>query len=457
MSSKKLPRVVICGRTNVGKSTLFNRLAETKKAIVSDLAGTTRDRNFAKVAWQNKEFELIDTGGLDIFDEPELEQNIKKQIQIALQQASVVIFVMDGKMDLLPQDKEIAKNLLELKKPVVLAINKIDSLKDQHKVDADVHKLKFKHSQICSGLNGLGTGDLLDVITDLLPKQKLADEEKESTKIAIIGQPNVGKSSLLNAIIGEERVVVSEIAHTTRDINDVEFQYGKDLFVLIDTAGLRRKARVGKWKGEGKRFLAKIEKEGVGSTINAIREADIVLLVLEVHKRINAQDKAIVQTIVDEGKSLILVLNKWDLIPEKDAATIKKYEKYFYTSLPFATWAPIIMTSAKTKQRVKKVLDLALKVKENQEREIPEEEIADLREHFFNKYKPKQKQTITHGQQKKPLKLGRFEQIDTKPPTFYIHSKNPKMVAPSLVKIIEKMFRQKYDFKGTPIKLIVEK
>lgn len=455
--SCKLPRVVLCGRTNVGKSTLFNRLSETRKAITSGLAGTTRDRNFSKIAWRNKEFELIDTGGLDVFDQPELEKNIKKQIQIALQQAEVVLFVLDGKIDLLPQDRAIAKTLIHLKKPTVLTLNKIDSLKDEKKVDPAIYKLGFENIITCSGLNGVNTGDLLDEVAKLLPEEKNEITEKESLKLALIGQPNVGKSSLLNAIIGEERVVVSEIAHTTRDINDLEFEYQGKLFTLIDTAGLRRKSRVGKWKGQDNRLLAKIEKEGVRATLNAVFEADLVVLILEAQTRVNAQDKALVQLIVDQGKSLIMVLNKWDLIPEKDQDTLNRYQDYFAAVLPFAAWAPRLFTSAKTKQRVKKILDLALEIKANQNREIPAKELTGVLEIFLRKYKPKQRETITHGQRKSPLKLKELKQVKTKPPTFVLKTPQPKNVSPALTKILEKLIREQYNFTGTPIKIIVEK
>lgn len=454
----KLPQVVICGRTNVGKSTLFNRLSETKKALVSDLAGTTRDRNFATIEWQGKKFELIDTGGLDIFDQPELVTNIKKQITAALQQASLVLFVIDGQEDLLPQDRKIAKEIRDLKKPVILGINKIDSLKLDKQIDPKIHQLNFDHHAAFSASNGSRTGDLLDLITEVLPNKKQPlDEEIRPTKIAIIGQPNVGKSSLLNAIIGEERVVVSEIAHTTRDINDIEFEYKKNPFLLIDTAGMRRKARVGNWKGKEKKLLGRIEKEGVKASLHSVEQADVVVLVLEAQREVEAQDKSLIKLISQRARGLIVVINKWDLIKDKETNTYQEYEKYFRKSLPFINWAPMIFISAITKTRTKKVLDLALQITENQTREISRVQLRDAFEHMMNKYKPLQRQTITHGQRKKELRLGGLLQTGIRPPTFWLKSKNPKTVSPALVKIMEKMLREKYDFTGTQIIISTQK
>lgn len=453
--NKEYPQVAILGRTNSGKSTLFNRLSETHQAIISPLANTTRDRNFADIAWQGKMFTLVDTGGLDSAADDELGIEIQKQVKLAVRDADVILFLIDGTTGTLPQDKQLALMIKKMHKPTILGINKIDNQKRDKNLDPDFHKLNFNHVAKFSALNGSQTGDLLDLIVDLLPRKKVILKTKLPTlKLAIIGRPNVGKSSLINAILGEERVIVSKIAHTTRDINDVNFTYKNKKFTLIDTAGIRRKSQVGKWHNK---LMGKIEKEGVQATLNTMDKADIVLLVLETQQIISAQDQILVQLALEHQKNMIIVLNKWDLVADKEPLTVEKYIEYFHAHLPFAKHVPMIFVSAKEKQRVHKILDLALEVAAESKKQISDEELADLLRTIMYKYQPRQKQTVTFGQQKKPLKIHCMKQIRTNPPLFYIQMNKPQNMPQAIKKIIEKEIRERYDFLGVPVKITVGK
>lgn len=450
---KDLPVVAICGRTNVGKSTLFNRLAESKKAIVSSLPGTTRDLNYAQIAWNGKKFELIDTGGLDVFDVKDLEKNIKLQIEAALENADLVLYVIDGQESLYQEDKHAVRRLVRQKKPVIVGINKIDNQKLRAKVDPAAARLGARHAVPFSAHNGSGTGDLLDEIVRLLPKKKIGKKEDNHLKLAIVGRPNVGKSSLLNSILGEEKVVVSEIPHTTRDINDIEFTYKKNDYMLIDTAGIRKKAKVGKWKDKR---VSDIEKQAVGSSLHAIKNADVVFLVLEAQKKVSDQDKKISRLAVDNSRGLVIVINKWDLIEDKTEKTYDEYVKYFHQHLPWLSWAPMIFISAKEGQRVRQILELARDVHKNQSLKIPDKELDEILRIIIGKYRPKQAQTVTFGQKKKRLDVDALEQIGIDPPTFRLVTPKPKNMPKALPKLIEKHLREKYDFMGTAMNIIIE-
>jgi len=453
--NKAFPQVAILGRTNSGKSTLFNRLSETHQAIISPLVNTTRDRNFSDIAWQGKMFTLVDTGGLDSAVTDELGKEIQKQVMLAVKDADVILFLIDGATGILPQDKQLALLVKKINKPTILGINKIDNQKKEKNIDPDFHKLNFSHVAKFSALNGSQTGDLLDLIIKLLPaKHQTLAPKPYTLKLAIIGRPNVGKSSLINAILGEERVIVSKIAHTTRDINDVNFIYKNKHFTLIDTAGIRRKSRVGEWHNK---LLGKIEKEGVQATLNTMDKADVVILVLETQSRISAQDQILVQLALEHQKNMILVLNKWDLIEEKEPLTVEKFIEYFHAHLPFAKHVPMIFVSALKKQRVHKILDLALEVEAESKKQISDEELADLLNSIMKKYRPRQKQTVTFGQEKKPLKLHSLKQIRVNPPLFYIRMNKPQNMPTAIKKIIEKEIRERYEFLGVPVKITVGK
>lgn len=453
--SKKNPFVAIVGRTNSGKSTLFNRLSETSKAIISPMENTTRDRNYADIFWQDKKFTLIDTGGMDTAAKDPLSSGIFQQVNKAIEQADLVLFLIDGSTDILPQDRELALLLRKLNKKVILGINKIDNFKKEKLLDQNYHQLNCDHVAIFSALNGSRTGDLLDQIITLLPQQKKTPEKfYPSLKLAIIGRPNVGKSSLINAILGEDKVLVSPLPHTTRDINDVEFIYRDHKFILVDTAGIRRKSRVGDWPNK---MIAKIEKEGVHASMETLKRADVVALVLESQMSISSQDQALVELALEERKNIVLVINKWDLVPEKDETTINAYADYFNQKLPFAKWVPMIFVSALNKLRVKKVLDLALEINQQANMQVAEEDLNQILAVVLRKYKPKQRMTITFGQHKSDLKLNFMKQVKTNPPVFFLSTPKPKNISPAIVKIIEKEIRNKYEFLGVPLKIVIGK
>jgi GTP-binding protein len=454
--NKKYPQVAIIGRTNSGKSTLFNRLSETRKALISPMANTTRDRNFADIAWQGKLFTLVDTGGLDSAPSDELGREIQKQVMLAAKDADLILFLIDGVSGVLPQDKQLALLVKKMNKPVILGINKIDNQKKERNIDPDYYKLNFQHIAKFSALNGSQTGDLLDLIVKLLPASETSTSrlQNNTLKLAIIGRPNVGKSSLINAILNEERVIVSDIAHTTRDINDVDFVYKNTNFTLIDTAGLRRKNKVGDWKNK---LMGKIEKEGVQATLNTMDRADVVALILETQQKITAQDQILVQLVLEHQKNIILVFNKWDLIENKGPQTVEDFINYFNAHLGFAKHVPMIFVSALKKQRVKKILDLALEVDAESKKQISDEELADLLKKVMLKYRPRQKQTVTFGQDKKPLKIHSLKQIKTDPPLFYVQMNKPQNMPAAILKIIEKEIRDRYEFLGVPVKITVGK
>ncbi len=450
MNPVKRPTVALVGRMNVGKSTLFNRLTESHRAITSSWAGTTRDVNTAPVRWRGTEFDIVDTGGLDVQDDEQLEERVIAAARRAMDEAQVILFVIDGNSGVMPQDKKLLEELRHSKVPVLLVVNKIDNNKKEQNAQADIYKLNMEPLFFVSATNGLGTGDLLEAIVDLVEGMPLVGAESPRTKIAIVGRPNVGKSSFLNAVLNEERVIVADKEHTTRDTNDIPYTYnGKD-FLLIDTAGIRRQSNVGKKWSDNR--LGAIEKESVQSSIIAMERADVVVLVIEAQKRVTAQDKKISQLAHQYGKGLIIVVNKWDLIDDKDSNTIDEFAGYFDASLPFLRWAPLIFTSATERLRVLNVLDMVTRVAENYERFI---EMGDLEEVFAKvkgNYKPKPSPMRKY---KNPdAGLQRLKQVAARPPHFYLKAKKPKDVPKAIVRIAERELRAAYDFEG--VKIVIE-
>ena len=457
--SNSNPKVAIVGRINVGKSTLFNRLIEQPRAITSQLPGTTRDRHYAPCSWQGINFILIDTGGLDEAQQNILEKNVIKQANQAIQEASVIIFLTDGRIPPLPQDKEIAKSLRRTTKPVILAINKVDSPKIRAQVSPDYYRLGLGEPQLISAASGIGTGDLLDQVTAKLPaKNKAKRKIQDKTSLAIIGKPNVGKSTFINALLGQERVLVSDTPHTTRDTQNIEFNFqGKDL-TLVDTAGIRKKSRVGQVRGVKlyKKEKSEVEKESVHRSLRAIKEADIVIFITEVQQSITSQDKKLARLINKHKKPVILVVNKWDLVKNKDYNTFNKFIEYFQRQFPHLGWAPIIFISATEKKRVHKVLELALSTYEKQSQNVDEKELEKIATLFNRKYFPPAKKKTRHGKQKVIPKILRIKQTKTGPPEFTINVKSSKPIPEVLVKTVEKRIREKYEFEGIPISVVVK-
>ncbi|MBI2411345.1 MAG: ribosome biogenesis GTPase Der [Candidatus Kerfeldbacteria bacterium] len=445
-----LPRVVIVGRMNVGKSTLFNRLTGSKNAITSSLPGTTRDIHTGLVTWQGRDFELVDTGGLDVEDDEQLEERVIAAARRAMATADVVLFVIDGQAGVLPQDRVLAREIHNSKKPVLLLVNKIDSAKKESELPAEMHQLNFERVFLISAGNGRGTGDMLDGVYEYIGQQVQISDREQRTKVAIIGRPNVGKSSLLNSLLGDERVIVADKAHTTRDTNDIPYDYGDKKFLLIDTAGIRRKANVGeRWSDKR---LGQIEKESVRAAIQAIERADVVLLVIEAQERVTAQDKRIALLADELGKGLILVVNKWDLIEEKSAQTITEFTHYFDVAFPFLRWVPMIFISAKDGLRVKKVLDVVNQVTENYNRMLTLAELEPIFESVRRNYKPRQSATRKY---RKPVAgLKRLKQVGNCPPWFYLKTNKPKDIPAAIPKIIERELRDHFDFDG--VKIVIE-
>lgn len=450
---KILPLVVICGRTNVGKSTLFNCLVEKRQAMVSDIAGTTRDSNLGTVEWAKSAFDLVDTAGIidsralsdKKISENDIDSQTQKQARYYLGQADLILFLVDAKIGLLPEDKSLAsglkKNPAYQKKTLVVA-NKIDNFKNASEA-AQFNRLGLGEPHIISAASGLGTGDLLDIIVDKIGRPKknkktAAEETGEKISACIIGKPNVGKSSLLNAILGYERVIVSPIAHTTREPQDTKIIYKGRNINLIDTAGIARHSR----NAEG------FEKLGVQKSLKTLDRADIALLVMDIGEPITHQDAKLIQEIKDRGKSLIFLANKWDKIKEHNP---KKWTEIIYDKFPFATWAPIQFISAKTGDKVDKILDLIIAVADQRKLELSESQCNKFMKSVVKIHKP------AKGKGTKAPRIYEFRQQDHNPPHFLVRIGPEDDLHFSYVRFMENRLRERYGFTGTPISLHVTK
>lgn len=435
MSKKKLYSVVLVGRANVGKSTLFNALYEQRKALVSPIAGTTRDMNFCHVDWKDTSFELIDTGGFDIDPSNTIEEAVIKQGKRAMKQADMIVFVLDGKHGILKPDNEFAKELRRQQKPVTIVVNKMDNPALRSTLP-EYYSLGFESVFGVSAVNGSGLGDFLDYVYEHISEKRTL-QQKGQISIAIIGKPNVGKSSLLNILLGEQRAIVSEIAHTTRSSNDAFFTYDNTTFRIVDTAGIRRKSKAN----------ADLEKLSVMQSLEAIKSCDIALLMIEVNKGIESMDKRLIQLVEEQNKGLIVIGNKWDLVEDKKTKSAKDFEKKI--RLDFPKYAPVILISAKTGQHTDKLLKTAREIFFERSKQIPREELSALLKTL--KYK-KAKPSVAANKQY--AKLYGMKQIDKHPPVFAVVTRSRDVVAQGYLNRIEKAIRKKYGFKGTPIKII---
>jgi GTP-binding protein len=431
----------------VGKSTLFNRLTKTRRAIVSDQAGTTRDRQYGRSEWLGKEFSVIDTGGWVVNSDDIFEGEINRQVNLAIREADVVLLVVDVNEGVTQFDTEVAHLLRQAKKPVVLAVNKVDTFTDQYAA-AEFYKLGLGDPFILSAMNGLGTGELLDEIMKKFPDKASDEPEDELPRFAIVGRPNAGKSSLLNALIGEERTVVTEIAGTTRDSIYTRYnKFGKD-FYLVDTAGIRKKAKV----------TEDLEYYSVVRSIRAIENADVCILMIDATRCFDernyfvgmaAQDLSIFSIIQKNKKGLVVCVNKWDLVESKTTADIKQFEGAIRERLAPFTDFPINFTSAVTKQRIFKVMETALHVFENKQRKVP---TAKLNEYFLpliENYPP----PATKG---KYIKIKYCTQLpDTQVPSFVFFANLPQYVKEPYRRFLENKLRANWDFNGTPVNLFI--
>ncbi|MGI5975486.1 MAG: ribosome biogenesis GTPase Der [Paludibacter sp.] len=431
--------VAIVGRPNVGKSTLFNRLTKSRRAIVNEQAGTTRDRQYGKCEWVGREFSVIDTGGWVVNTEDVFEEEIKKHVTLALEEADVVLFVVDVQTGITDLDNEVAAILRRADKPVIVVSNKSDTFDWQYSA-AEFYALGLGDPFIVSAINGLGTGELLDRVVELLGTVEKKSEEAELLtlpRFAIVGRPNVGKSSIINAFTGEERTIVTDIPGTTRDSIYTRFnKFGHD-FYLIDTAGIRKKAKV----------QEDLEYYSVVRSIRAIENADVCILMVDATRGLEGQDMSIFSLIQKNKKGLVVAVNKWDLITDKDPKDVKELEKSIRDSFaPFVDF-PVVFTSAITKQRILKVVESAVEVYKNKQRKIPTSQLNEFLLPLIQNYPP----PALKG---KYIKIKYITQLpNTQIPTFIFFANLPQYMKEPYRRFLENKIRSKWNFKGTPVQL----
>ena len=432
-----LPTVAIVGRPNVGKSTIFNRIAGERISIVEDTPGVTRDRIYTTSEWLNKKFAMIDTGGIEMADTPFMAQ-IKAQAEIAMDEADVIVFVVDGENGVTDADEYVAQILYKTDTPVILVVNKIDNPERRMEI-FDFYSLGLGEPYPVSAVHGIGTGDVLDAIIDNLPVET-EEENPDIIKFSLIGRPNVGKSSLINAILGEDRVIASPIAGTTRDAIDTNFTDAEGQeFTMIDTAGMRKRGKV----------YESTEKYSVMRAMRAIDRSDVVLMVLNAEEGIREYDKRIAGFAHEAGRGIIIVVNKWDAI-EKDNKTLKKWEEKIRDEFQYLSYAPIIFVSAETKQRLNKLPDLIKSVSQAQNMRIPSAVLNDVIMDAIA-INP------TPTDKGRRLKIFYATQVAIKPPTFVVFVNEEELMHFSYARMLENQIRKAFVFEGTPIHLISRK
>jgi GTPase len=425
--------VAIIGRQNVGKSTLLNRFTGKRIAIVEDLPGTTRDRVVADVVWQDREFTIVDTGGLEVGSETEIGRGVRNQVDVAIKEADLIIFVTSVKDGVMPIDFDIADMLRRTEKPVIVAVNKVDNTTLETQI-ADFYKLGLGDPVPISAFHALGTSDLLDKIVKLLPSQPISPPEPESMKVAIIGRPNVGKSMLLNSLLGHERSIVSATPGTTRDTVDTLFEYKGNNVLLIDTAGIRRRGSID----------VGIEKYSVLRSLRAIDRCDVVLMVLDASELVTAQDTHVAGYVQQAYKGIVIVINKWDLIEEKDTATFTQTLK---NNLKFLNYAPVVFLSALTKQGVKNVMPMVSQVYTERQKRLTDAEVRSLIQQAVGTNTPPKK-----GRKELIIKNG--AQTGINPPTFTFRVNDERLIHFTYRRYLENKIREVYGFSGTPIQLL---
>ncbi len=428
------PIVAIVGRPNVGKSTLFNKLAGKRIAIVEDTPGVTRDRIYAESEWLNYVFTIIDTGGIEPESQDIIFSQMRRQAQIAVETADCILFLVDGKTGLTDADREIAQMIRKSKKPVLLVVNKIDRINEESNA-YEFYNLGFGEPQAISSNQGLGLGDMLDNLIAKFKTLSAFEEEVERIKIAFIGKPNVGKSSLVNKLLGEERNIVTDIPGTTRDSIDSNIDTEFGLFTLIDTAGLRRKSKI----------KEEIERYSAVRTIASIERADVCVLIIDVNEGITDQDEKIIGYAHEMSKAIMILVNKWDTI-EKDDKTLANIEKEYRSKLSFLSYAPYLFISALTGQRINKVLDLAKKCYDNYTKRI---QTGVLNEVINNAVMMKEPPVVANNR----LKIFYVTQVGIKPPHFVFFINNPNLLHYSYERYLENQIRKSFDFTGCGLQL----
>jgi len=430
------PVAAIVGRPNVGKSTLFNKIAGKRISIVEDTPGVTRDRIYTEVEWLDKKFTLIDTGGIEPYSEDIILIQMKRQAEIAIEMADVIAFLVDGQEGITPADEEVANMLRKSKKKIVLVVNKIDASKYKDNV-YEFYNLGLGEPVGISAAQALGLGDMLDEILKGFPEGDDDDYDELTIKVAVVGKPNVGKSSLVNKIIGEERVIVSDVPGTTRDAIDTPFEIGEDKYVFIDTAGMRKRKKV----------FENIERYSVVRSLTAIERADVCLILIDAIEGVTEQDTKIAGYVNEQGKGAIIVVNKWDLI-EKNDKTMNKFIEDIRRELPFMAYAPTIFISALTGQRVVKVLELVKYVANQNAMRISTGMVNDV----INEAVLMNQPPITGGRR---LKILYITQVATKPPTFALFVNDPNAMHFSYERYLENQLRKSFGFEGTPIRFLL--
>lgn len=429
--------LAIVGRPNVGKSTLFNTLAGEKISIVEDHPGVTRDRIYADVTWLNHSFSMIDTGGIEMDSKDKMLKHMREQADIAIDTADVILFLVDVRQGLVDADFKVADMLRKSGKPVILVVNKVDNFEKYMPDVYEFYNLGIGDPHPISAASKLGIGDMLDAVLELFDLEKIEEEEDDRPKIAIVGKPNAGKSSLINNLLGENRVIVSDVAGTTRDAIDTEIVYNGTEYVFIDTAGLRRKSKI----------KEHIERYSIIRTVAAIERSDVVILMIDATEGVSEQDAKIAGIAHDRGRGLIIAVNKWDAI-EKDNHTVKEYTKKVRDILSFVPYAEIIFISALTGQRTKKIFDMLETVIENHAMRIQTGVLNEILMEAVALQQPP-------SDKGKRLKLFYMTQVSTKPPTFVLFVNKKELMHFSYQRYIENRIRDTFGFMGTPIRIFI--
>ncbi len=431
-----IPIMAIVGRPNVGKSTLFNRIIGSRLAIVEDRPGITRDRIYAAAEWLSRPFRVVDTGGLEVGEMDEITKRIRAQVELAIDEAQVIVFVVDGIAGITPADEEIAQWLRISQKPVIIAVNKLDNPKRISLV-YDFYSLGFSDTIPISAEHATGIGDLLESVFHHFPDHQEDITDEDAIKIAVIGRPNVGKSSIVNSMLGEDRVLVSDVAGTTRDAIDTAFELDGQPFQIIDTAGMRKRGKV----------YEATEKYSVLRALRAIERSDVAILVIDGKDGIIEQDKHIAGYALEAGKAIVVVVNKWDIV-EKDEKTAQEFEKKFRSHFPFLSWAPILFVSAKTGRRVVSVLETVVIAAQNHSHRISTSTVNTLIQDAVAMTPP----PTDKG---KRLKILYATQVSVKPPTFAVFVNHAEMMHFSYERYLENRLREAFGFVGTPIRLVI--
>ncbi|CVK17482.1 MULTISPECIES: ribosome biogenesis GTPase Der [Sporomusa] len=430
------PIVAIVGRPNVGKSTLFNYIGKSRLSIVEDIPGVTRDRIYMDAEWLGRNFTMIDTGGIEFETTDKMLNAIRNQAKLAIEEADVIMFIVDGKAGLTSSDNEVAVILRNTRKPVLLVVNKVDNMKNEADI-YEFYNLGLGDPIAISAANALNIGDMLDRLIENMPQEHIEPEDIDQIKVAVIGRPNVGKSSLVNSIIGEERVIVSDIPGTTRDAIDTHFTKDGQSYVLIDTAGMRRKAKID----------MPVERYSVIRSLRAVDRCDVVLMVINAEEGVTEQDKKIAGYAHEAGKASIIVVNKWDLI-EKDGKTSLKFTETIREELGFMQYSPVLFTSALTKQRVHRVTELVKYVADQHSMRVATSVLNQVIEDATAINPPP-------SDKGRRLKIYFTTQPDVKPPTFVFFVNDPEIMHFSYLRFLENKLREAFGFEGTPLKLVV--